>query len=222
MGILQTPPQAQGTPQQGMPVQQGVQVQGQPGGQGRLNRAATQQGQPGTFPANEEDVKKFRLDIVKAIHSPAQQQKIIQILRSAGENIGAAIGQLAGMLIMTLVQRRMIEQNVKVPPQLAIYGASFAIAELVKIAKKMGIKIDMEQTKKAIQVAGMVIAQASAKAGEQMKGGSVRPQQPQGSIPPNSQGPVNVAGASQRLAVRPIAPGNNGPVVVAQRGILGR
>ncbi len=145
--------------------------------QQRQIQGTRQQG--GRFPANEEDVKKFRLDIVKAIHSPDQQQKIIQALQHGSQvGIGATIGQLAGSLVMMLIQRRMVEHGVKVPPQLATQGAAFAIKEIAALAQKMGARIDQKELENAIQVAGQIIEQASQQGGQAQGQPAVQGQQP--------------------------------------------
>ncbi len=154
---------------------------------------------PGMFPANADDVKRFRMDIVKAIHSPEQQKQVIQALQTAGDHIGAVIGQLAGSMVMMLIHRRMAEQGVKVPSQLAVQGVSFAIKELIAMAQKMGVQIDEQQVQDAIQVAGQIVEQASQQGAPQ---GQPAPMQP-GAIPAPGQQQGQI-GAMQATGPQPI------------------
>jgi len=134
------------------------------------------------FPKNEEDVAKFVLDIDKALFSEQQMPQVVQVLKEGANSLPNTIGQVAGALMIKLMDRRAVEQGVQMHGKLAIMGAARAIEDLSGIAAGIGLPpLDEQGKKQAANVAGAVIQQrgGNGQQGQSMQRPMQRPMQQQ-------------------------------------------
>ena len=146
-----------------------------------------EQQQGGTYPQNVEEASQFVNDIMRMIYSEGQPEKILDAL-TAGDNIAAALGQTAGVLVMTVLTRREEQTGRKPHFNLVIKGLKRAIEEMSDLMEMAGIPAPTpEELQEASQYAGQVIE--SAVNGKQ-GGGPQQPQQPQQPQGPPQQGVI--------------------------------
>lgn len=128
------------------------------------------------FPQNEDDVAAFVLDIDKAVFSEKQLPQIVQALQEGAGSLPNTIGQLAGTLMIQLMERRAQEKGVKMHGRLAIMGAAKAIEDLSGIAEGIGLPaISQEEKKVAGNVAGAIIQQRMGQPQQQPPGALAQP-----------------------------------------------
>lgn len=114
--------------------------------------------QANTYPANKDEVGQFILDLMKALYLEKQQAEAVKVLSANRDNIGHAIGQLAGSLVMIVVQKRWKQTGRKPHIKLIVQGTKKAIIELAEMARLAKIaQVTKEDIAAASQVAGKII-----------------------------------------------------------------
>ena len=132
----------------------------------------------GTYPANQEEVQQFIADLMNALYSEGQVEKVLQMLQQGGENLPQTIGSIAGSLAMSVVQRRGQQTGRKPHINLVIRGLQLVIKNIAELMKTAGIaEVDQKTLQEASMVAGRMVESA-------MGGGQ---QQPQQAPPPTPQ-----------------------------------
>ena len=139
----------------GMLSQQQGQVP-QPQQQGQ---APQQQGkQP--YPANAEEVSQFMNDIMRALYSEGQPEKIIRNLTTS-DNLPAKLGQTAGMVVISILERRRTQNGRKPHFKLIILGLKKALEEMSDMMEMAGMERPApEILQEASNYAGQVVETA--------------------------------------------------------------
>ena len=150
---------------------------GQQAGRGMGKQMGGQQG--GVYPADKNEVSQFINDLMRGLYSEGQQQSLMEALSRGKNDMGTTLGQLAGALVMSVVQRRQQENGRKPHINLVVQGLRKVISELVEIVKvgKIG-QVTEEDLQKASAVAGSVVEQTMGGGQEQQQQGQ-QSQQPQ-------------------------------------------
>jgi len=148
---------------------------------------------PKSFPANPEDIEKFKTDIATMLYSKQQLPHIVEMLKKGAQALPQVIGHIAANTVVSLLMRRAKEGGTKVHIKLLFFGLKDAIMILNKIAAKAGVgEMDPQGIQEAVKIAGEVSAKMLEKKNPQQSQGAPAPQAApmQGGAPQVPQQPV--------------------------------
>lgn len=138
------------------------------------------------YPANAEEAKRFRDNLMEAMHSQEMHPKIMQVLQSARQNTAQVIGQLAAKIVMSVVMQMKKKTGRQPQLKMALYGLKMVIQELGNLCRAAGIaNVDTNIMKQAGMIAGKAVEDAVKGYGKQMP--QQQPQQPMPQPMPQQQ-----------------------------------
>ncbi len=139
----------------------------------------TQQGQ-GTYPGNQDEVQQFIVDITNALYSDGHVEQMLNMVKKNPDNVGQIVGQIAGSIIVAVLQRRMKQNGGRKPhAKLVMNGLKMVLENMAEIIATSGMK---KATPKDMQVAAKIAGQVIdkgfvAQGGQPQQGQAGNPQQ---------------------------------------------
>lgn len=139
--------------------------------------------QDGSYPANKDEAEKFKLGIIKSLHSDETREQILQQLTNKEVPVFVRLASVASQVINAMVIR--VQEQAKRKPQFPMMVAAIkmTVLEVSRMAQMAGVKVLEADIRKSGKLAGDMIEQThmqqgTPQAGQQQPMQQAPPQQP--------------------------------------------